>query len=1287
MECVVPMDVKPTLKRVVVDLTEDSPPKRPKSEDGSGPSAPEAERVAQRAPVCDVPDRLDCGSGQESLAKVLSHGLVPAPVVTEDSPIAIDDKYGWPASTPVPEARGGIYYPRTTEGKKTIKARGVWSRIGKLAGTRVIVAKVHDRLMLYRRTFGSVEDSLLGIEASMTMVDLASRGCLGVSTADFEFITALKGLNDCANPFRDRCVHALAFAAVTDIERAQKGEAVAFRVCVWFKRVLFGLSSHPSVKICMDGLEPAGRVVPRRKPLPEVGCYRKSEVPRGQSDFAFSIPALLREAESQGLDVPDNVEGVASKLSVQLRPYQKQNLAWCMHQESLGFHEKEDDRLPGLNGFFWEAHQFADGAWFYYFPMAGHVLLERPPNVTGGVLADDMGFGKTVSMIALISATEARHDRGGTLVVVPFSLYSQWLNELKDKCPSLKVYGCDSSPNATDKRWLTGFHHEEMCDYDVVVVRLDNLHNLRFRPKWRRLVVDECQHVKNDTGSLARAVAKIDADHVWMLSGTPFTSKIDDLRGVLSILRVWPFTLGSADDAGWNDYFWKDYVAGPWRSKDPAVLPRLKDLIASCTMRHSRDQRSEADDQALVDLPPKVTTFVRVELNPLEKAFNKYLDAVAASTLDGRLLTNLRRAATYAGSLNLATFAPFIFALRPTAPTQRNALRPLNKQQARPSAAPSSCPEPPRIALAKLDLAAALAEVAARPERTAALIAPSQLEALCAGEDTDACEFCASFKLDPVVLPCRHSFCKRCVLTQASSSSCDAAKNFKCASFKCAVCNTATALDECFELVVPDDIAAAARQKSKDAKSAVSVANDAMDETPPASTDRLVLASADDLKVTDTNCDSVLKNSPTLAAVPPDPIELARQANNLPIKFVNVPPPIRHAVAAFRRGPTLDDKSTKLARIRDELYRHRDEDVTAKFVVISQWADTLDVLADSLDPVRYTVDIALTVAREVAVGVHVIYFGQDAVVEARRNDAETMYTLVRVSDGRRFDNIRRGAFAPKPLRVANVPGSALRPLDRESLSRGGSDNRFDAGGQVLAQRPPLPEDAPLAPLMRVQVIQTDQIGKIERVHVRPDGSKTYLVAFADGSTVVCSRQDLKDLGNTTHLPGRIVSVHGASASDPFAKTIGTCHLTDPQKRGATLDMMRRDPMCACVLLTKEATSVGLNITWCNFVVLVEPFKNAASEAQAIARVHRIGQARQVNVLKFYSANSIDERLLYLRRRRGELYDDNSALSAGVADAPSSPDDNDARGNAQAGARGGEFSLSDYQVLYGTDLTA
>ncbi|KAI5986790.1 P-loop containing nucleoside triphosphate hydrolase protein, partial [Pisolithus albus] len=55
--------------------------------------------------------------------------------------------------------------------------------------------------------------------------------------------------------------------------------------------------------------------------------------------------------------------------------------------------------------------------------------------------------------------------------------------------------------------------------------------------------------------------------------------------------------------------------------------------------------------------------------------------------------------------------------------------------------------------------------------------------------------------------------------------------------------------------------------------------------------------------------------------------------------------------------------------------------------------------------------------------------------------------------------------------------------------------------------------------------------------------------------------------------------------------------------------------------------LGLNLTACNNVILLEPWWNPAVEEQAFDRVHWIGQLLPVNIYKLVVANSVEERML------------------------------------------------------------
>lgn len=58
----------------------------------------------------------------------------------------------------------------------------------------------------------------------------------------------------------------------------------------------------------------------------------------------------------------------------------------------------------------------------------------------------------------------------------------------------------------------------------------------------------------------------------------------------------------------------------------------------------------------------------------------------------------------------------------------------------------------------------------------------------------------------------------------------------------------------------------------------------------------------------------------------------------------------------------------------------------------------------------------------------------------------------------------------------------------------------------------------------------------------------------------------------------------------------------------------------------SAGVVGINLTQANRVFLMEPCFNPAHEAQAIGRVHRLGQTRPVENVRLIVVDSIETRL-------------------------------------------------------------
>ncbi|MGQ4400369.1 DEAD/DEAH box helicase [Streptomyces hayashii] len=77
---------------------------------------------------------------------------------------------------------------------------------------------------------------------------------------------------------------------------------------------------------------------------------------------------------------------------------------------------------------------------------------------------------------------------------------------------------------------------------------------------------------------------------------------------------------------------------------------------------------------------------------------------------------------------------------------------------------------------------------------------------------------------------------------------------------------------------------------------------------------------------------------------------------------------------------------------------------------------------------------------------------------------------------------------------------------------------------------------------------------------------------------------------------------------------------------------------AVLLCQIEAGGVGLNLQAASVVVLCEPQIKPTLEHQAVARAHRMGQVRAVQVHRLLAADSVDDRLLRILRNKNRLFD-------------------------------------------------
>lgn len=207
----------------------------------------------------------------------------------------------------------------------------------------------------------------------------------------------------------------------------------------------------------------------------------------------------------------------------------------------------------------------------------------------GGCLADDMGLGKTLQTLALIEATRGE---GPTLVIAPRTLMFHWLEEAERFAPKIRAMAY----HGEDREDLV----DELPQADLVlttygVLRRDALplSTLRFR----RVVLDEAQAIKNPTSQTAKAAKALRADRRLALSGTPIENHAGDLLSLVDFLE--PELLAGGALARLAQLF----------SRDPRGLAtqELRRAFGPLFLRRTKSQ-------VLSELPPRSEQILRVEL-------------------------------------------------------------------------------------------------------------------------------------------------------------------------------------------------------------------------------------------------------------------------------------------------------------------------------------------------------------------------------------------------------------------------------------------------------------------------------------------------------------------------------------------------------------------------------------------------------------------------------------------------------------------------------------------------
>ena len=96
--------------------------------------------------------------------------------------------------------------------------------------------------------------------------------------------------------------------------------------------------------------------------------------------------------------------------------------------------------------------------------------------------------------------------------------------------------------------------------------------------------------------------------------------------------------------------------------------------------------------------------------------------------------------------------------------------------------------------------------------------------------------------------------------------------------------------------------------------------------------------------------------------------------------------------------------------------------------------------------------------------------------------------------------------------------------------------------------------------------------------------------------------------------------------------------TQVKDREKEVDDFENNEESLLFFISLKAGGTGLNLTKASYVIILDPWWNPFAELQAIGRAHRIGQTQKVNVVRFISKQTIEEKINTLQQTKKALSD-------------------------------------------------
>ncbi|GER38374.1 chromatin remodeling 1 [Striga asiatica] len=191
---------------------------------------------------------------------------------------------------------------------------------------------------------------------------------------------------------------------------------------------------------------------------------------------------------------------------------------------------EQEELVPLLTGGKLKSYQIKGVKW----------MISLWQNGLNGILADQMGLGKTIQTIAFLAHLKGNGMHGPYLVIAPLSTLSNWLSEIERFVPSVNAIIYHGDRKERDEiirnhmpRTIGPKFPIVITSYEVAMI--DARRQLKHY-SWKYLVVDEGHRLKNSNCKLVKQLKYLSVENKLLLTGTPLQNNLAELWSLLNFI-------------------------------------------------------------------------------------------------------------------------------------------------------------------------------------------------------------------------------------------------------------------------------------------------------------------------------------------------------------------------------------------------------------------------------------------------------------------------------------------------------------------------------------------------------------------------------------------------------------------------------------------------------------------------------------------------------------------------------------------------------------------------------